>query len=73
MKARRVLAVVCIIVSSVLAAGVPLSFLPQLVPPGDDAGVLPAQVLSGVILAAGVFFSAPSFRSHALRGFRGAE
>lgn len=55
-QARRLLAVVCIIVSSVFAAGLPLSFFPQLFPPPNDAD-RSTEVVVGFMLVFCVFFS----------------
>jgi len=56
MKKTRVLAVVCIVVSSVLAAGVPVDFVWEPVRPHDYHAFL-AQVLTAVFLVGSVFYS----------------
>ena len=55
-RSARVLAVVCIIMSSVLAAGLPVDFVWEPVRPHDYHAFL-LQVLTAVILVGGVFYS----------------
>src|SRR5215469_4193493 len=56
MTKARVLAVVCIIVSSVLAAGLPVDFVWEPVRPHDYHAFL-VEVIRAVLLVAGVFYS----------------